>query len=62
MARIADQVLKYWWRVGLKGDPGEDCEKARWYLSQLSATGDASGRRDVKSLSVAAGTGHEPRG
>jgi len=27
-------VVKYVWRAGLKGNPMEDLEKARWYLDR----------------------------
>lgn len=35
LARALYEALKYGWRCGLKGDPKEDCAKARWYLEQL---------------------------
>ena len=36
LARAFYEAIKYAWRVGLKGDPVEDCKKARWYLAQIS--------------------------
>lgn len=34
-AFLRGQVLKYLWRVGLKGDAAEDLAKAAWYLNRL---------------------------
>jgi hypothetical protein len=28
-------AIKYLWRIGLKGDPVEDCKKAIWYCNRL---------------------------
>lgn len=34
-AGLAWQVVKYIWRIPLKGKPLEDAEKAGWYLNRL---------------------------
>lgn len=33
---LRGQVLKYTWRMGFKGAPIEDTEKAGWYLGRLT--------------------------
>jgi hypothetical protein len=35
VAFLRGQVIKYQWRLGLKGDPAEDAAKARWYAERL---------------------------
>lgn len=34
-AAMANQTLKYLWRLGRKGPPLEDALKAQWYLNRL---------------------------
>jgi hypothetical protein len=35
-------AIKYIWRAGMKGDPVEDLQKARWYLDREIARIEAS--------------------
>jgi Protein of unknwon function (DUF3310) len=35
---LRGQVIKYQWRLGLKGDALEDARKAAWYGARLVAT------------------------
>lgn len=32
---LRGNVMKYLWRYQLKGDPGQDLAKAKWYLERL---------------------------
>lgn len=32
---LRGQVIKYQWRLGLKGSAAEDAAKARWYADRL---------------------------
>lgn len=38
IAFLRGQVLKYTWRMGRKGCPVEDIEKAGWYRNKLEET------------------------
>jgi hypothetical protein len=38
VAWLRGQVVKYQWRLGLKGDAAEDAAKAAWYGARLVAT------------------------
>jgi hypothetical protein len=35
-AFLRGQVIKYNWRIGLKGDTAEDAAKAAWYANRLA--------------------------
>lgn len=35
VAFLRGQVIKYTWRLGLKGDAAEDAKKAAWYQAKL---------------------------
>ncbi len=35
---LKGQILKYNWRLGLKGDPVEDAKKIQWYNNRLIRT------------------------
>lgn len=35
---LKGQILKYNWRLGLKGDPIEDAKKIQWYNNRLIRT------------------------
>lgn len=35
---LRGQVMKYTWRMGLKGDAAEDAAKAEWYAKRLFET------------------------
>jgi hypothetical protein len=37
VAFLRGQVIKYQWRLGLKGAAAEDAGKARWYAARLEA-------------------------
>lgn len=38
IAYLRGQVMKYTWRLGRKGDAGEDARKAEWYARVLAET------------------------
>lgn len=33
---LRGQIIKYTWRLGLKGDGFDDAQKAEWYLRRLN--------------------------
>ena len=35
---LRGQILKYTWRLGLKGDSAEDAKKVQWYNDRLIKT------------------------